>query len=79
MKGIRVAKEQGLELEGTVVESLPNCSFRVKIPMKNTEVDVIATLSGRLRQKFIRVVTGDKVRVEFSPYDLGKGRIVYRL
>ncbi|MDD4267182.1 MAG: translation initiation factor IF-1 [Pirellulales bacterium] len=70
-----MAKEKGLEVEGVVTEALANTRFRVKL--ENNHV-VIAHVAGRMRKHFIRIVPGDKVRVELSPYDLEKGRITYR-
>jgi len=64
-----------LIIEGTVVETLPNTSFRVKL---DTGHEVLAYLSGKMRKYYIRVLLGDRVRVELSPYDLERGRIVYR-
>jgi len=64
------------EVEGTVVEALPNAHFRVKL---DNGVTIVAYLSGKMRMHYIRVVEGDRVKVEISPYDLTKGRIVYRI
>jgi len=68
-------KEEGIEVEGIVTEALANTRFRVQVEGGHI---VIAHLAGRLRKNFIRIVPGDRVRVELSPYDLTKGRIVYR-
>jgi translation initiation factor IF-1 len=68
-------KRQRLEVIGTVVEALPNAMFRVEL---ETGQRVLAYLSGRMRRYYIRVLLGDRVKVELSPYDLEKGRIVYR-
>ncbi len=68
-------QDEKLILEGKVVEALPNTTFRVKL---DNEHEVLAYLSGRMRKYYIRVLLGDRVRVELSPYDLTKGRIVYR-
>ena len=68
-------KEEALEVEGTVTQALANTRFRVQM---ETGVEVMAHVAGRMRKNFIRIVPGDKVRVELSPYDLGKGRIVFR-
>jgi len=68
-------KEEKLELEGTVVEALPSTTFRVKLDSGH---EVLAYLSGKMRKYYIRVLLGDRVRVELSPYDLTKGRITYR-
>ena len=70
-----MAKEESLQLEGEVVETLPNTTFRVKLD--NGHV-VTAHISGRMRKNYIRILTGDRVTVEMTPYDLSKGRIVYR-
>ncbi len=64
-----------IRLEGAVTEALPNAVFRVKL---ENEHEVLAHVSGRMRMHFIRILPGDKVTVELSPYDLTKGRIVYR-
>lgn len=68
-------KEEKLELEGTVTEALPNTMFRVRLDNGH---DVLAHLSGRMRKYYIRVLLGDRVRVEMTPYDLTRGRITYR-
>ena len=68
-------QDEKLILEGKVVESLPNTTFRVRL---DNDHEVLAYLSGRMRKYYIRVLLGDRVRVELSPYDLTKGRIVYR-
>lgn len=70
-----MSKEDVIEVEGTVVESLPNASFKVELA--NGHV-ILAHISGRLRTNFIRILVGDKVTVEMSPYDLSKGRITWR-
>ena len=70
-----VTKEEKLVLEGTIVEALPNTSFKVELENGHT---VLAYLSGKMRKFYIRVLLGDKVRVELSPYDLTRGRITYR-
>jgi translation initiation factor IF-1 len=71
-----VAKQEDkLTLEGKVVEALPNTTFRVKL---ENGYEVLAYLSGKMRKYYIRVLLGDRVRVELSPYDLTRGRIVYR-
>ncbi len=71
-----MAKEEPIRVEGLVVESLPNTMFRVRLTKGNHEV--LAHISGKMRMNFIRILPGDKVTVEMSPYDLTKGRIVYR-
>jgi len=70
-----MAKEQGIRVEATVKEALPNAVFRVQL---ETGHIVTAHVSGKMRMHFIRILPGDRVTVELSPYDLGKGRIVYR-
>jgi translation initiation factor IF-1 len=70
-----MAKEDQIEMEGTVTETLPNTMFRVEL--ENGHV-VTAHISGRMRKNYIRILTGDKVTVELTPYDLSKGRITYR-
>lgn len=71
-----MAKEEALQLEGVVLESLPNANFRVKLDVNGREI--LAYLSGKMRQHYIKVLPGDKVLVAMSPYDLSKGRITYR-
>lgn len=70
-----MAKEEAIEMEGTVIETLPNTMFRVEL--ENGHV-VIAHISGKMRKHYIRILTGDKVTVQLTPYDLSKGRITYR-
>jgi translation initiation factor IF-1 len=70
-----MAKEDAIQMEGEVVETLPNTTFRVKL--KNGHV-VTAHISGKMRKNYIRILTGDAVTVEMTPYDLTKGRIIYR-
>ena len=70
-----MAKEDHIEMEGTVVETLPNTMFRVKL--ENDHI-VTAHISGKMRKHYIRILRGDTVKVELTPYDLTKGRIVYR-
>ncbi len=72
---IDLAKEELLEFEGEVVELLPNATFRVKL---TNDHELIAHTAGRMRKNRIRVLAGDKVTVEMTPYDLSKGRITYR-
>ena len=69
-------KEEAIEVEGTVVEPLPNAMFRVELD--NNKHVVLAHVSGKMRMHFIRILPGDKVTVELSPYDLTRGRITYR-
>lgn len=68
-------KERGIEVEGTVVEKLPSAMFRVKLETGN---EVLAHISGKMRMYYIRILPGDKVKVELTPYDLTRGRITYR-
>ncbi|MCC6491322.1 MAG: translation initiation factor IF-1 [Candidatus Hydrogenedentes bacterium] len=68
-------KEEAIEVEGTVMEPLPNAMFRVEL--KNGHV-VLAHISGKMRMNFIRILPGDRVKLEMSPYDLTRGRITYR-
>ena len=70
-----MAKEDHIEIEGTVIETLPNTMFRVEL--ENGHV-VTAHISGKMRKHYIRILRGDKVTVELTPYDLSKGRITYR-
>lgn len=69
-------KEKGIIMEGEVVEALPNGMFRVRLESGH---EILAHISGKMRINFIRILPGDRVRVELSPYDLTRGRIVYRL
>ncbi len=71
-----MAKEERIEFEGTVLEALPNAMFRVEVEGGH---EVLAYVSGKMRTRFIRILPGDKVKLELSPYDLTKGRITYRL
>lgn len=68
-------KKDSIEVEGTVIESLPNTTFRVELP---TGHKVLAHISGKMRVHYIRILPGDRVLVELSPYDLSRGRITYR-
>ena len=68
-------KKETIEVEGIVLEALPNAMFRVELP---NEHKVLAHISGKIRMHYIRVLPGDKVLIELSPYDLSRGRIVYR-
>ena len=74
-KDVSMAVEQKLEIDGEVTEALPNLLFRVKL---ENDHELLAHLAGKMRRFRIRVLPGDKVRVEVSPYDLNRGRIVYR-
>ncbi|MFC1961835.1 translation initiation factor IF-1, partial [Chloroflexota bacterium] len=68
-------KKEAIEVEGTVVEALPSAMFRVELP---TGHEVLAHISGKMRIHYIRILPGDKVLIELSPYDLSRGRITYR-
>lgn len=70
-----MAKEEAIELEGVVKEALPNTQFRVELENGHT---ILAAVSGKIRKNFIRIVPGDNVKVEVTPYDLNRGRITYR-
>jgi len=70
-----LVKEDVIEVEGTVTEALPNTQFRVELDNGH---NVLAHISGRMRMNYIRILPGDKVKVELSPYDLDRGRITYR-
>ena len=70
-----MAKEDLIEVEGKVVETLPNTTFRVELENGH---QILATISGKLRMNYIKILTGDKVKVEMSPYDLNRGRITWR-
>ena len=68
-------KEEPIEVEGTIIEALPNAMFRVEL--KNNHI-ILAHISGKMRMNFIRILPGDRVKLEMSPYDLTRGRITYR-
>ena len=70
-----MSKQDAIEVEGTVLESLPNAMFRVKL---ENDHEILAHISGKIRMNFIKIVPGDKVTVELTPYDLNRGRITYR-
>jgi translation initiation factor IF-1 len=70
-----VPKDDAIQVEATVVEPLPNAMFRLAL---ENEHQILAHISGKMRKNFIRILTGDRVLVELSPYDLSRGRIVYR-
>ena len=70
-----MAKEEAIQMDGVVSETLPNTTFRVKL--ENAHM-VVAHISGKMRKHYIRILTGDRVTVELTPYDLTKGRIIYR-
>jgi translation initiation factor IF-1 len=71
-----MAKEEAIEVEGVVAESLPNAMFRVELANGHR---ILAHVCGKMRMHFIRILPGDKVRVELSPYDVSRGRIVFRV
>ena len=75
--GVQVAKEEAIQVEATVLEPLPNAMFRLELVEKKGH-RVLAHISGKMRKHFIRILPGDRVLVELSPYDLSRGRIVYR-
>lgn len=70
-----MAKNDSIQVEGTVTENLPNASFKVVLENKH---EILAHISGKMRMNYIRILPGDKVLIELSPYDLTRGRIVYR-
>ena len=70
-----MAKEAGIEVDGKIMETLPNAMFRVKL--ENDHI-VLAHVSGKMRMHYIKILPGDKVKLELSPYDLSRGRITYR-
>ena len=70
-----MAKEEAIEMEGVVTETLPNTTFRVELENGH---NIIAHISGKMRKHYIRILTGDTVKVEMTPYDLTKGRITFR-
>lgn len=72
---LKMAKEDVIEAQGSVLETLPNAMFRVKLESGHS---ILAHISGKMRMHFIRILPGDKVTVELSPYDLTRGRITYR-
>jgi translation initiation factor IF-1 len=71
-----MAKEDAIQVEGTVLEPLPNAMFRVELPNGHS---ILAHISGKMRMNYIKILPGDKVTVEMSPYDLTRGRITYRV
>ena len=73
-----MAKTDAIEVEGVVVAALPNAMFRVNVKVGDEEHKVLATVSGKMRKYYIRILPGDTVLVELSPYDLKRGRITYR-
>ena len=70
-----MSKQDAIEVEGTFLESLPNAMFRVKL---ENDHEILAHISGKIRMNFIKILPGDKVTVELTPYDLNRGRITYR-
>ncbi|MGI8650979.1 MAG: translation initiation factor IF-1 [Rubrobacter sp.] len=70
-----MAKEDVIEVEGTVIEALPNTQFKVELENGH---EVLAHISGKMRMNYIRILPGDRVKVEMSPYDLSRGRVTYR-
>jgi len=70
-----LAKEEAIELDGVILEALSNASFKVKL---ENNLEILAHVSGKMRMNFIKILPGDRVRVQVSPYDLTKGRITYR-
>lgn len=70
-----MAKQESIQVEGIVLETLPNASFKVKL---ENDHEILAHISGKMRMHYIRILPGDKVLLELSPYDLNRGRIVYR-
>ncbi len=75
MEGVILSKEDVIEIEGTILEALPNAMFQVELQNGHK---ILAHVSGKLRMNYIRIVPGDKVTIEMSPYDLTKGRITWR-
>ncbi len=72
-----MAKEDKIQVEGIVLDALPNAMFRVKLDLPNSP-EIVAHISGKMRMYYIRILPGDKVTIDLSPYDLTKGRITYR-
>ena len=73
-----MAKTEAIEVEGRVESALPNAMFRVAVKVSGEDHSVLATVSGKMRKYYIRILPGDTVLLELSPYDLGRGRIIYR-
>ncbi len=73
-----MAKADAIEVEGTVVAALPNAMFRVEVDAGDEKHHVLCTISGKMRKYYIRILPGDRVLVEVSPYDLNRGRIIFR-
>ncbi|MFI4847014.1 MAG: translation initiation factor IF-1 [Candidatus Makana argininalis] len=70
-----MSKKKNIEIQGTVIETLPNTMFKVKLENKHI---ILAHISGKMRKNYIRILNGDKVTVEITPYDINKGRIIFR-
>ncbi|MCS7012984.1 MAG: translation initiation factor IF-1 [Chloroherpetonaceae bacterium] len=70
-----MAKEEAIEIDGVILEALPNANFRVRL---ENNLEILAHVSGKMRMNFIKILPGDRVRVQVSPYDFSKGRITYR-
>ena len=70
-----MSKEDSIEMQGTIIETLPNTTFKVQLDNGH---EIVAHNSGKMRKNYIRILTGDKVTVQLTPYDLSKGRIVFR-
>ena len=77
-EGVRLAKQDAIQMEAVVIKALPNAMFLVEADVGKNKHQVLAHVSGRMRKHFIRILPGDHVLVELSPYDLKRGRIVYR-
>lgn len=75
MSGASMAKEEAIEVEGTIIEPLPNAMFRVELDNGHK---VLAHISGKMRMHFIKILPGDRVTIELSPYDLSRGRVTFR-
>ena len=73
-----MAKEKNIEVDGEIIETLPNAMFRVEVEMGENTHEVLAHVSGKMRMHFIKILPGDVVKLEISPYDLTRGRITYR-
>ena len=73
-----MAKEKPITIDGVITETLPSAMFRVEVEIGGEKHEVLAHVSGKMRMYYIRILPGDKVRVQMSPYDLTRGRIVYR-
>ena len=73
-----MAKANAIEVEGVVVAALPNAMFKVEVAVGENKQHVLATISGKMRKYYIRILPGDTVLIEISPYDLSRGRIIYR-